>query len=52
LCSVTISTFLLVARVSKSFTFHELRHVRDLWTFPLSPALDTDVLNAFVDVEP
>ena len=37
LCAVTISAFLLAARVSNSFTFHELRHVRNLWTFQ-SPA--------------
>lgn len=45
---VTISTFLVAARVSGSFTFHELRNLRN---FRWSAAPGKDLL-AVVDVEP
>jgi O-antigen/teichoic acid export membrane protein len=50
LCVVTFSTFLVAARVSRSFTFGELRNWRNLRAIA-SPAPGTDLL-AVVDVEP
>jgi len=50
LCAVTILTFLVVARVSRSFTFGELRNLQNLRPIA-SPAPGTDLL-AVVDVEP
>jgi O-antigen/teichoic acid export membrane protein len=50
LCTVTILVFLVVARVSGSFTFAELRNLQSLRAVA-SPSPGTDLL-AVVDVEP